>query len=50
MKITNQQLKQIIKEELETVLNEVFKRGPGAIESQSFETFENCKRCGRFEN
>jgi len=47
MKITNQQLKRIIKEEINKVLNEVFKRGPGAIETQSFETFDN-RRQGHY--
>lgn len=41
MKITNQQLKIIIKEEINKVLNEVFKTGPGSIENQSFEAFDD---------
>jgi len=49
MKITNQQLRKIIKEELNKVLSEVFKRGPGAVERQSFETFDD-KRQGHYDN
>ena len=44
MKITNQQLKKIIKEELNKVLKEAFKRGPGAVERQSFDAFDARRR------